>query len=55
MEMFFFSRLNPIVVMATDRRRGPWRNRRSAGGAILQFASFGARVRDAGVILLGDD
>jgi hypothetical protein len=50
--MFFFSRLNPIIVMALIA--GVILASALGWGSVLQFASFGALVLYALAILLGD-
>ena len=50
--MFFFSRLNPIVVMALIA--GVILASALGWGSVLQFASFGALVLYGATVLLGD-
>lgn len=50
--MFFFSKLNPIVVMALIA--GVVVSSALGWGSILQFASFGALLLYGGAVLLGD-
>ena len=51
-EMFFFSKLNPIVVIALIA--GVVVASALGWGSILQFASFGALLLYGAAILLGD-
>jgi hypothetical protein len=50
--MFFFSRLNPIIVMAVIA--GVIVASALGWGSVLQFASFGALALYAVAIVLGD-
>ena len=50
--MFFFSRLNPIIVMAMIV--GVIVASSLGWGSVLQFASFGALLLYGAAVLLGD-